>query len=203
MAISNYRELQQAVADWISRSDDDEILTRVPDFIRLGEARLFRELRIAENSSIAVTDRLAIDGDEWALPVGYRQARRFYINGLPLTRLTDVQFFSKPAKVGMPTSFIRYGDTLKVWPVPDADYRWMLSYWRSFELSTTETSNAVLSVAPDAYLFGALVAAEPFLENDQRISLWESQFANAIEMLNDAASTEEISGSASISSAAY
>ncbi|MEX2962848.1 hypothetical protein [Microbulbifer sp. TYP-18] len=203
MAISNYRELQQAVADWISRGDDDEILARVPDFIRLGEARLFRELRIAENSSIAVKDRLATDGDEWALPDGYRQAKRFYVNGKPLSRLTDVQFFSKPAKVGTPTSFIRHGDTLKVWPVPDADYRWMLSYWRGFELSTTETSNAVLSVAPDAYLFGALVAAEPFLENDQRISLWESQFANAIEMLNDAASTEEISGSASISSAAY
>ena len=203
MAISNYAELQTAVAEWVSREDDDEILARVPDFIRLGEARLYRMLRVAENTATTTAARLASDGASWDLPSDYKEAKRFYVNGKPLARLTEQQFYSKTAMTGAPTHFVRIGNTLQVWPTPADDYTWTLTYYRSFTLSDSATTNAVLTAAPDAYLFGTLVAAEPYLENDQRVVLWESQFTNAIDELNSEAEREAVSGSASISGPAY
>ena len=42
MALSNYSELQSAVADWLERGD---LTARIPDFIRLAEVQLNRLLR--------------------------------------------------------------------------------------------------------------------------------------------------------------
>ena len=39
MSITDYGELKSAVSDWINR---DDLTTRVPDFIRLAEAEIFR-----------------------------------------------------------------------------------------------------------------------------------------------------------------
>ena len=43
MAISNYTELNTAVANWLDR---DDLTDRIPEFIALAEARFNRLLRI-------------------------------------------------------------------------------------------------------------------------------------------------------------
>ena len=43
MAISNYSELQTAVANWLDR---DDLTARIPEFIALAEARFNRVLRL-------------------------------------------------------------------------------------------------------------------------------------------------------------
>ena len=43
MAISNYTELQTAVANWLDR---DDLTNRIPEFISLCEARFNRTLRL-------------------------------------------------------------------------------------------------------------------------------------------------------------
>ena len=53
-------------------------------------------------------------------------------------------------------------------------------------LSDANTSNWVLSNAPDAYLYGALIHSAPFLRDDERIGVWAALYQSAIDGLNRA-----------------
>jgi hypothetical protein len=46
-------------------------------------------------------------------------------------------------------------------------------------LDDTNTSNGLLVRAPDAYLYGALVASAPFLASDERLQVWEMLYSAA------------------------
>jgi hypothetical protein len=41
-----------------------------------------------------------------------------------------------------------------------------------------------LTLAPDLYLYGALLEASPYVKNDGRISIWGSAVQTVIEQLN-------------------
>jgi hypothetical protein len=56
-------------------------------------------------------------------------------------------------------------------------------YNRLTPLSNTATTNEILSIAPDAYLYGALMQASPFLEHDERLPVWEQKFEKAMQQL--------------------
>ena len=47
-------------------------------------------------------------------------------------------------------------------------------------LSDTQTTNALLREAPDAYLYGALAESAPYLMHDERTALWMSRANEAI-----------------------
>ncbi|KQO43026.1 phage adaptor protein [Methylobacterium sp. Leaf85] len=47
-------------------------------------------------------------------------------------------------------------------------------------LGPTRASNWLLARNPDLYLYASLLEAEPFLENDRRVSLWQSMLETAI-----------------------
>lgn len=58
MAISTYSELQTTIANYLARSDLNAI---IPDFIKLAENRLSRDLRIRQMLSVATAQTTAGD----------------------------------------------------------------------------------------------------------------------------------------------
>jgi len=44
-------------------------------------------------------------------------------------------------------------------------------------------------------LFGALVEAEPFLQNDERLAVWQSRYAEIIQEVQAQDDAEALSGS--------
>ncbi len=46
--------------------------------------------------------------------------------------------------------------------------------------------NWLLINHPDAYLYGALMEAEPYMKNDQRIATWAQGLSAAIDAINSA-----------------
>jgi hypothetical protein len=46
------------------------------------------------------------------------------------------------------------------------------------------SSNWILRDHPDAYLYGALLQAAPFLRDDERIAVWGGLFERAIDGIN-------------------
>ena len=53
-------------------------------------------------------------------------------------------------------------------------------YFKYFTaLSDSNTTNDMLTYHPDAYLYGALVEAEPYLYNDKRLQTWSSLYDRA------------------------
>ena len=71
-----------------------------------------------------------------------------------------------------------------------------MTYYKKFDsLSDTTTTNWVILNAPDVYLYGTLLQAEPFLMNDQRIPIWERGLRQAIADLQEQDDKDRHSGS--------
>jgi hypothetical protein len=62
--------------------------------------------------------------------------------------------------------------------------------------SGTTTSNWLTLNAPDVLLYGALLEAEPFIKNDERIALWLNAYNGAVKKIQDADARDRHSGSA-------
>jgi hypothetical protein len=94
----------------------------------------------------------------------------------------------------------RYGavvdGTLLLVPSPAESYPAEIIYFEALiPLGADVATNSTLDAAPDLYLFGALVEAEPYLEHDERIATWKTKFESALADLNDAREREEYNAS--------
>lgn len=196
MAISNYSELKTAVANWLDRTD---LTNRIPEFIALAEARFNRDLRIRAmetRSTATVTTRYT------GLPGGYLQMRNVQLNTSPVTSLEYLtpEMMDRlwaGSTTGVPVAYTIIGDELQLGPIPDSGYTLEMAYYKKFDaLSDAATTNWVISNAPDVYLYGALLEAEPYLKNDARVELWIKAYARAVESLQDADDRDRHSGSA-------
>lgn len=192
MAISNYTELQTAVENWLDRSDLD---SRIPEFIALCEDSLNRRLRIRamENRATAT-----ISEEYVALPTGFLEMRNFQLNTNPkkVLRFVTPEYidtFWAGSMTGQPKVYTFVGGEIQVAPAPGGDYTAEMDYYVKLDIAT-DTTNWLLTNSPSAYLYGALLAAEPFLKNDKRIAVWEQRFERSIADLEMADSRERHSG---------
>jgi hypothetical protein len=201
MALSNYTELKDAIADWLDRSD---LTARIPDFIALAETRINRELRIRAMEYRATMNTTA--GQRYfALPGGYIQMRNFQLNTNPVTPLEyitpemlDRLYGSNTT--GKPKAYSLIGDEIQLAPIPDAVYEVEMAYYEKFTplgdgTEGTVTSNWLTANAPDILLYGALIEAEPFIKNDERIQLWLTAYKEAVDKLQKADDRDRHSGS--------
>jgi hypothetical protein len=190
MAISNYSELKAAIADWLNRSD---LTDSIPDFIVLAEARHKRDFKIRRMET-RVTANTVADSEFYSLPDNYVAMRNIQLNTdpkTPLEYLTPEQMdriYAGSAK-GKPRAFSIIGNNIQLRPTPDSAYQIEILYFKHFTaLSDSNTTNDMLTHHPDAYLYGALVEAEPYLQNDKRIQVWSSYYDRA---KNDIISSNE------------
>ena len=201
MALSNYTELKAAIADWLDRSD---LTARIPDFIALAETRINRELRIRAMEYRATMNTTA--GQRYfALPGGYIQMRNFQLNTNPVTPLEyitpemlDRLYGSNTT--GKPKAYSLIGDEIQLAPIPDAVYEVEMAYYEKFTplgdgTGGTVTSNWLTANAPDLLLYGALIEAEPFIKNDERIQLWLTAYKEAVDKLQKGDDRDRHSGS--------
>jgi hypothetical protein len=69
-------------------------------------------------------------------------------------------------------------------PSPADTYTaWLHYYQKLTPLSSDNQTNWLIVSHPDVYLFGALVMAEAFLWNDERVAGWKSLWDEAIASL--------------------
>ena len=201
MALSTYTELKDAIADWLDRSD---LTNRIPDFIALAEARLNRELRIRP-MEVRSTMTTTVGQRYFNLPGGYLQMRNFQINTNPITPLEyitpemlDRLYGSNTT--GKPRAYSLIGDEIQLAPIPDSAYTIEMAFYEKFTplgdgTSGTVTSNWLTKNAPDVILYGALIEAEPFIKNDERIQLWLTAYKEAIDKIQKADERDRHSGS--------
>jgi hypothetical protein len=71
MAIATYADLQTSIENFLARTD---LTAQIPDFIKLAEARMSRELETRSQEKRATASTVA--GNEYiALPVDMREVR--------------------------------------------------------------------------------------------------------------------------------
>ena len=197
MAITTYTELKASVANWLNR---DDLTDRIPEFIALAEAQFNRELRIRgmEGRYTAST----VSGQKnYMLPGGYIQMRNFQINTDPITALEYVtpEIHDRlwgGSKTGVPQMYTMVANELILGPTPDSIMTMEMDFYKAFDaLSSTVATNWVLANAPDLYLYGALLNAEPFLVNDERLGTWKEFVVTAITAIQSADARDRHSGS--------
>jgi hypothetical protein len=82
---------------------------------------------------------------------------------------------------GKPQYYTVVGSQLEFIPTPDTQYEGELTYYAKIPaLSDSNTSNWLLTYAPDLYLYGALIEAEPYLKNDERVGLWGELYLRVV-----------------------
>jgi len=197
MAITNYTELQSSIADWLNR---DDLTTVIPTFISLAEKQMNRAVR---HYRMITRKQATLDTHYTTLPDDWLETVRLNIasgetHRLSLVSLDDmVELREKSGNTaGRPRYYSHVANTLEVYPTPDSTYSMELMYYQKISvLSSGNTSNWLLEEAPDAYLYGALLQAAPYLAEDNRIEVWGGLYTSAIQALNNSSEASRNSGS--------
>jgi hypothetical protein len=177
MALANYTDLQAAIEDYL---DDETLVARIPDFIRLFEVKAQRVLRTSQAKNIATAQT---DGSgQVDVPSDFRGIVRITLeDGTPLEFLTpdDVSLRNTYANNRTTYGFTIEGRTLTL--VPAASVNIVLYYYQGLPaLSVSNATNWLLDEHPDAYLYGSLAEAEAFGFNDARLATWRALASDSL-----------------------
>jgi len=198
MAISNYSELQTAVANWLDR---DDLSARIPEFISLAEARFNRLLRLRSMESKQTASTVGGQRN-YNLPASYIQMRNFQLNTSPITTLSYVtpEIYDRlwgGSTGGIPKFYTIVADEISLGPIPGSVITMEMLFYRRFDnLSASTTTNWLLTYAPDIYLYASMLEAEPFIMNDERVPLWATALEKAISDMQEQDNKDRHSGSA-------
>lgn len=195
-AITDFATLKTEVAAWLNRSD---LTNEVPGFIQLGEFRVYRDLRVRQMETALSA---AISSGVLAVPSGYLEMKFAYVNGSPMRKLErkDAEwiYLNYPTRSsdGTPKFFAREATNFIFGPYPDSAYTIKGVYYKKLDaLSGTNTTNWLITDAPDLILFASLCEAAPFLQDDTRVPLWEKKYAQIKDRFQRNDVEEEFSGS--------
>ena len=185
MAISTYDELVTAVGAWLERSD---LSTRASDFVALAEAQMNRTLRVRPMETRSATV-VGTDDEFISIPADFLEEQAVVISDGVDAWVLDPQPHSvlemEPPTTGRPTHYALIGDAIQLYPKPEKNYTATLVYFaRIPALGPDQQTNWLLTKAPDAYLYGALSHAAPFLEDDTgNAGVFASYYGGAITAL--------------------
>lgn len=196
MALTSYSDLKTTVANYLARSD---LTSVIPDFIRLAEERLRRDLRTRQ--MLVVATATTTSGDSTlGIPTDFLEMRDIHLQTTPRTSVTYLSpnaFYSK-ARVtdsGKPVNYTVLASEIQFAPIPDTAYvAQMLYYAKPALLSDTNSSNVFLANFPDALLYAALGEAEPYLMNDARLQTWAALYERSVNAISVADQASEYGG---------
>lgn len=196
MALSNYGELKDTIADWLLRSD---LTAKIPDFIRLAEGSLNRRLRhwrqITRKETTVSQRFLGLPADYLeaiALQIE-RNGRIYVLEPLTITQNDRMRLRSEAA--GRPRFFAHFGGSIELLPTPDGSYPLELTFYAGLEsMEQDGDCNWLLAFHPDVYLYGALLQSAPYLHEDERLATWGTLYTEALDELHKDGERGEFSG---------
>jgi len=179
MALDNYSGLVESVGAWLGKGTtlDD----RIPDFIRLTESRLNKVL---EDPEMEVTSTSTTTGQYLGLPSDFGELRSISVGGYRLTEVTAADFSGYNTLAGNPSVYGIIDGQLGFYPNPSTGSAVTIVYIRRIPgLSGTNPTNWLLTLAPEAYLYGCLLVAELFGWNDERLPTIKAFYDDAVDTL--------------------
>jgi hypothetical protein len=196
MALSTYAELRTSIGDWLNRSD---LSATIPDFISLAEAQIERTLRTRQ---MMVRANASFDSEYGTVPSDFLEVKSLKLTStnpikpLEFLSIGDMdETRSQYTASGKPRFFTVVGNQLRIAPTPDGTYTAELIYFAKLtKLSNSVTSNWLLASSPDIYLYGALLQAAPYLQDDARIQTWATLYERALNDLRTADARASTSG---------
>jgi len=100
-----------------------------------------------------------------------------------------------PVQTGVPRYFALAGKVIEFYPLPPTPVTVQMVYFAKVpHLTDAAPTNWLLEEDSGVLLFGALLAAEPFLKNDERIATWGGLYASKIAARNAQSDASLMSG---------
>jgi hypothetical protein len=193
--ITTYANLQTAVTEYLALDQDTTLIARIPTFIQLFEAKMNRGLfvRQMEQRSTAVVDTTSTEPEFISLPSDFQSMRRVRLSsvtGKPcLQFMSGTQMdefrFGVSNVANQPRYFTIFGDEMELAPTPGQNYTIEMVYRKNIPALATNDPNWLLLLAPDLYLYGALLESAPYTKEDGRIQTWGLGFKTALDDLNN------------------
>lgn len=192
--ITDATSLTTAISEYLAREEDATLIARIPSFVQLTEAKLNRELMVRqmEVRSIAIPN-LASDEPEFiSLPTDFQSMRRIrlssaegkpYLSYRSPTQIDEARMASANVS-GRPSEFTIFGNEIELRPTPDTAVTIEMVYRRLIPSLNANSTNWLLDLAPDIYLYGALLESAPYIKEDGRIQTWGAGFSSALDGLN-------------------
>ena len=197
MAITTYTELKTSIGNWLNR---DDLTSVIPDFIALAESGINRDLR--HYKMVGRVDA-TLDSRYVQVPTDWLESVRFSITSgdtykIEMVSRDDmIEYRQKTMDTaGRPRFYANIGDTIEVFPTPDAEYDMQLLYYKKIPaLSGSNSANWLLEDAPDIYLYGALIHSAPYLQDDPRAQTWAALYSAGLQSLQNASDSTRYAGS--------
>lgn len=199
MAISTYSELKSSIADFLNRSD---LTTAIEAFIDLAESQMNRDIRHWEMENLVSGQQS--QGDKYMqVPADWLETIRFQVTtgNISVLELSSMASLADKRQnsndqTGTPRFYSHVRGEFELFPTPDEDTDFELLYYQKIPaLSDSNTTNWLLSYAPDVYLYGSLLHSAPYLKEDERVQVWAQLYSAAVVQLN--AQSERVKNSGS------
>jgi|TARA_R100001594_G_scaffold125254_1_gene162225 hypothetical protein len=191
MALDTYANLKTEIANYLNR---DDLTSYLDTFIDLAESRMARDLRLREMETIDISTTTVSGTQSYDLPTGYLEMRYVSYQTDPYTFLTYLappdfmRVYNVGVGSGIPSHYTMIGSKIYLGKMPDSAKVLELGFFkRPTALSSSNTTNDILTYFPDLYLYSALAESEPFLMNDERLKVWASLYKEGIKTANESA----------------
>ena len=196
--ITNYSSLLQAITDWVDTPEIEQIADQMVQFV---EADLNSRLRCRE---MIVRARTTSDAEYVRLPSDWAEAINLQIVGgmspLRFVTLDESDIIKRQRSYTAPMFYSLMDGAIELVPAPADDLEIEMVYYGKIPaLTTSNTTNWLLSRAPDVYLYGALTHAAPFLKNDARLQTFGQIYLARVSSLQEESQKSMHSGSPLIS----
>ena len=202
MAISNYGDLKTSIATWLDRSD---LTNLIPDFVALAETNIhYGVAGVSEPLRVRAMETaadVAITAGVGALPTGFLQARRVYLDTDPIVRLEFIAphvYWSRSgaSTAGKPQGYTIEGDSLRTLPTTDTSYTVKMLYYKAFtSLSSDADTNGLFTAAPGIYLNMSLYEAWSYVGDATMAQGFLAKAAATVNAMNSADKFDRFSGS--------
>ena len=189
-ATMTYDSLVENIQSYLERTDQ-ATLEKIPLFIMLAEQVIASQIKFLGNlraqTSVMVNGNNIIEKPaRWHKTVSMNvtvAGKRYPV----LLRKYEYlrEYWPDPGQTGVPKFYCDYDYThWMIAPTPSAAYNFEVLYYERVQpLDSANQTNWFTIYAPQALLYGSLLQAMPFLKNDERIPMWQQQYANIMGVL--------------------
>jgi len=184
----NYTEIVDMALSYADRTDD-EVTTRMDNFLRMAEARINKKLKVADMSSRATIDMTlaATNQEVFALPTDFGGLRSIKIIGdeqRTLTYVNPEQLANRKSKgVFSANDRIYYNIVIKeihMYPPTNVGIMEITYYQRVPALTSGAPNNWISDDNPECYIFGLLVEITAFAKDADAFAIWQGRFEESI-----------------------
>jgi hypothetical protein len=189
-AVQTYDSLVADVQSYLERTDTATV-EKIPTFIMLAEQVIANDIKFLGNLTVQASNMVQAQATidkpaRWRKTVSMNVTVGGLRNPVLLRKYEYLREYAPdPAATGVPKYYADYDYThWLVAPTPADDYSFEVIYYERVQpLDSSNQTNWFTIYAPQALLYGTLLQAMPFLKNDERIPMWQAQYAQVINSL--------------------